>query len=90
MMAMTIISLADMQRDPGEVLRRVERGETVRIVRGSVAFAEITPVLNAALAGASTPNGNHDRPFGLCAGEFTVPTDFDAPLPESTLREFEG
>ena len=22
------------------------------------------------------------RPFGLCAGEFRVPDDFDAPLPE--------
>ena len=30
------------------------------------------------------------RPFGLCAGEFTVPDDFDGPLPEQVLREFEG
>jgi hypothetical protein len=30
------------------------------------------------------------RPFGLCAGEFTVPDDFDAPLPEDILRAFEG
>ena len=30
------------------------------------------------------------RPFGLCAGAFTVPDDFDAPLPEEILREFEG
>lgn len=30
------------------------------------------------------------RPFGLCAGEFTVPDDFDYPLPEETLKEFEG
>ena len=30
------------------------------------------------------------RPFGLCAGAFTVPDDFDAPLPEETLRGFEG
>jgi hypothetical protein len=22
------------------------------------------------------------RPFGVCAGEFTVPDDFDVPLPE--------
>lgn len=29
------------------------------------------------------------RPFGLSAGEFTVPDDFDAPLPEEILREFE-
>ena len=30
------------------------------------------------------------RPFGLCAGEFTVPDDFDAPLPSSIIEAFEG
>jgi len=30
------------------------------------------------------------RPFGLCAGEFIVPDDFDAPLPETILQEFEA
>jgi len=30
------------------------------------------------------------RPFGLCAGEFITPEDFDAPLPEEILSAFEG
>ncbi len=30
------------------------------------------------------------RPFGLCAGEFTVPPDFNDPLPEDILCDFEG
>ncbi len=30
------------------------------------------------------------RPFGLACGAFRVPDDFDAPLPEYILREFEG
>lgn len=30
------------------------------------------------------------RPFGLCAGEFVVPSDFNEPLPEHILRDFEG
>jgi hypothetical protein len=30
------------------------------------------------------------RPFGMCAGEFIVPDDFDAPLPETILQEFEA
>ena len=30
------------------------------------------------------------RPFGLCAGEFIVPDDFNDPLPEQVLKEFEG
>ncbi|MCK7578636.1 MAG: DUF2281 domain-containing protein [Chromatiales bacterium] len=29
------------------------------------------------------------RPYGLCAGEFQVPDDFDAPLPDSELELFE-
>ena len=30
------------------------------------------------------------RPFGLCAGEFVVPDDFDDPLPDDVLDAFEG
>jgi hypothetical protein len=30
------------------------------------------------------------RPFGLCKGEFQVPDDFDAPLPDYIIKEFEG
>jgi hypothetical protein len=30
------------------------------------------------------------RPSGLCEGEFVVPDDFDAPLPEDVLQSFEG
>lgn len=30
------------------------------------------------------------RPHGLAQGQFVVPADFNAPLPEGTLREFEG
>ncbi len=37
-----------------------------------------------------TPRLTQRRPFGLCAGEFVVPDDFDDPLPEDILRDFEG
>ena len=30
------------------------------------------------------------RPFGLSQGEFVVPEDFDAPLPEEVLADFEN
>lgn len=29
------------------------------------------------------------RPHALCKGEFIVPTDFDDPLPEDILQDFE-
>jgi hypothetical protein len=33
--------------------------------------------------------GKVDRPIGLCRGEFEVPIDFDAPLPEDVLSLFD-
>ena len=30
------------------------------------------------------------RPFGLAKGQFVVPPDFNAPLPEQVLHQFEG
>ena len=42
--------------------------------------------------GNSVGLGSNDeplRPFGLCAGEFTVPDDFDDPLPQHVIKEFE-
>jgi hypothetical protein len=35
-------------------------------------------------------NAEELRPFGLCAGEFTAPEDFDAPMPDETLADFEN
>ena len=48
-----------------------------------------TRKLNADIKPAIS-NAHQLRPFGLCAGEFTVPDDFDAPLPEEILSAFEG
>jgi hypothetical protein len=33
----------------------------------------------------SSPPVAVPRPYGLCAGEFTVPDDFDDPLPDLTI-----
>jgi prevent-host-death family protein len=75
------VNLNDLQRDPGALLDRVEAGEHLVVVRGGRPVAELRPV-------PTTKPG--PRPFGLCAGAFTVPDDFDAPLPEEISREFGG
>ena len=75
------ISVDEMGRDLPGYIRRVEAGETVVILREGKAVAEIKP---------TAPEIAGLRPFGLCSGEFVVPDDFDAPLPESVLGEFEG
>ena len=78
---MTTITVHELQRDPLACLRRVEEGETLLVVRDERPVAEIKPA----------PSQIYEpRPFGLGAGEFTVPADFDQPLPEGVLRDFEG
>ena len=36
------------------------------------------------------PPLSQPRPIGLAKGQFTVPDDFNAPLPEDVLHTFEG
>lgn len=78
---MTQISVEEIQQDVLAFLQRVEAGEALIIMRTGTPIAELKPVVVPAEA---------LRPFGLCAGEFTVPEDFDAPLPEDILNAFEG
>ena len=75
------VSVEEIQQDVSAFLQRVEAGETLLIVRTGQPIAEIKPV-------AVPPKAL--RPFGLCAGEFTVPEDFDASLPEDIIKAFEG
>ena len=78
---MVQVSLDEIKRNLPTYLQRVEDGEVFVILKAGKPMAEIKPV-NSLLASS--------RPYGLCAGEFTVPDDFDAPLPENIVREFEG
>jgi len=78
---MKTVSIQDIQRDPAGYLHRVEQGETLLVLRGERPVAEIKLV---------SPPPAQPRPFGLCAGEFTVPADIDEPLPEDVLEQFEG
>ena len=78
---MVQVSVEEIQRDLPAYLQRVEAGETLVVVRAGQPVAEIKPV---------DPGAKKLRPLGLCAGEFTVPEDFDAPLPEDILNAFEG
>jgi antitoxin (DNA-binding transcriptional repressor) of toxin-antitoxin stability system len=78
---MNTIPIQEVQRDPLGCIRRVEEGETLVILRDERPVAEIKPVM---------PLERRPRPFGLAAGQFTVPEDFDLPLPEDILLEFDG
>ena len=78
---MTTITLDEIQRDFLGCLKRVEAGETLVIVQADKPLAELKPVAS---------NGTQPRPSGLCAGEFRTPDDFNDPLPEDVLKQFDG
>ena len=75
------VNIADAKPRFSEYLKRVEAGETVILARRNQPIAEIRPI---------THPEQEPRPVGLAAGEFEVPEDFDAPLPQGVLKAFEG
>ena len=62
-------------------LRLAKAGETLVITQADEPVAEVKPVARVT---------HEPRPFGLCAGEFVVPDNFDEPLPDDVLQDFEG
>lgn len=70
------VSVDEIKQNLPHYLERVQAGETFVIVAAGEPFAEIRPVMSS---------GRFLRPIGLCDGEFSVPDDFDAPLPEHIL-----
>jgi prevent-host-death family protein len=61
-----------------QLLRRVQAGEEVTILRGGTPVARLVPVKPA------------KRQLGQDVGRFVVPDDFDAPLDDETLEAFES
>jgi antitoxin (DNA-binding transcriptional repressor) of toxin-antitoxin stability system len=49
------------------------------ILQADKAIAELKPIASSS---------KQLRPFGLCTGDFTVPDNFDEPLPEEILIAF--
>ncbi len=62
------------------LLRRVAAGEEITIANRGVPVARMVPV----------PPEKAQRVLGIFRGEFSVPDDFDSPLPEAVLELFEG
>lgn len=76
------VSIDEIEGNLDRYLRRVEGGETLIVLRSNKPVAELRPIEEGPALSR--------RPFGLCAGEFVVPDDFDASLPEEVLAGFEG
>lgn len=59
-------------------------GEVPEEAKSSESVSVIVTILD------EEPNAKDLRPFGLSKGKFIVPEDFDAPLPEDVLADFEN
>ena len=71
------------ERGLARLIERAAAGRRVVLFRGGEPVAQLGP--------AALKPGERERltrPFGLAAGEFTVPDDFDAPLPDEVQALF--
>ena len=75
---MSEVGVHEAKTHLSRLLRRVAQGEEIVITSGGRPAAMLVPIPG------STP-----RRFGMDAGVFHVPDDFDAPLPEELVRAFE-
>jgi prevent-host-death family protein len=77
---MKAVNTHDAKTQFSRLLRRVAAGEEITIANRGVPVARLVPV----------PREKSGRILGILRGEFTVPDDFDAPLPDDLLDLFEG
>ncbi len=78
---MTTFTVQEIQLDPRNFLRRLKAGEALVVVEGERVLAQVQPL---------APARSALRPYGLCAGQFTVPPEFNQALPSGILQELEG
>ena len=81
-LVMKIVTLATAKATLSALLDEVERGRPIAISRRHRVVAEVRPAAAARRA--------RERPAGLAKGDFTVPADFDAPLPDDVLAPYDG
>jgi len=75
------VDLEQIKTDLNRYIDLVENGEVLILMRHEKEVAEVRPL---------EQKHPSSRPYGLCAGEFSVPDDFDALLPEDVITDFEG
>ena len=75
---MSAVTVHEAKTHLSRLLRRVETGEEIVICRGDEPVARLVPV-----------KSGRARQLGLDQDVFEVPEDFDAPLPDEVLEDFE-
>jgi len=74
------VNVHEAKTQLSQLLHRVEAGEEIVIARAGKPVARLVPV----------DVDSASRPLGMDAGLVRIAEDFDAPLPDEILRDFEG
>jgi prevent-host-death family protein len=75
------VNIHQAKTNLSRLLSRVELGEEIIIANRGIPIAKLVPF---------QISSNRRASLGIDRGRFTVPDDFDAPLPEEILAAFEG
>jgi prevent-host-death family protein len=76
----TKVNIFEAKTNLSKLIELVEQGQEIVIARAGKPVARLTPL---------EPKKRPIR-FGLLKGKIRVAKDFDAPLPDEILAEFEG
>lgn len=74
------VNIHQAKTELSKLVERAEAGEEVIIARAGRPAAKLVPLTRI----------RGRRRLGLLDGKFKIPDDFNEPLPESILREFDG
>ncbi len=74
------VNIHEAKAGLSKLVERAEAGEEIVIARAGKPAAKLVPFHRV----------RHRRRLGVLDGRFEIPEDFNAPLPESVLRDFEG
>lgn len=74
------VNIHQAKTELSKLVERAEAGEEIVIARAGKPVAKLVPFTRARAR----------RQLGWLDGKFKIPEDFDAPLPESIMRLFEG
>jgi antitoxin (DNA-binding transcriptional repressor) of toxin-antitoxin stability system len=78
---MITLELNEIPDKISELIKLIQEGNSLILTQADQPIAEIKPI---------TGKIKKRRPIGLCEGEFTVPDDFNDPLPDDIIQLFEN
>jgi prevent-host-death family protein len=77
---MRTVNIHEAKTHLSKLIEETSQGKEVIIAKAGKPVARLVPIRN----------GKKHRRLGVLAEKFSVPEDFDAPLPEDVIASFEG